>query len=72
MEVRRRRMEPFDRFIVPAGWGRGYAKLAKSVPHCADFRSVDLARGLVARFIDPVLAEQPNIKTWSHEKRFWI
>jgi Nucleotidyl transferase AbiEii toxin, Type IV TA system len=71
-EARRRQMEPFDHSVVPDAWGRGYAKLARSVPYCADFRGVDLARHLVVRFIDPALDGSAKGKTWSPEKRSWI
>ena len=43
-EARRRKMEPFDHFAVPPRWGDGYAKLSRSVPYCADYRTVDPRR----------------------------
>lgn len=70
-EARRRRMEPFDRFLIPSTWGRGYAKLARPVPYCADFRTVELARTLVVGFIDPALGGSAGAKTWSHETCSW-
>lgn len=70
-EARRRQMEPFDRFAVPSAWGAGYAKLSKPVPHCADYRTVDVAAALVTRLINPALSGDADGKTWSHESLDW-
>jgi len=70
-EARRRLMEPFDHFAVPSDWGRRYAKLAKPVPYCAAYSTVDLARDLVTRFIDPSLDGGAAGKTWTPETRSW-
>jgi hypothetical protein len=70
-ELRRRRLEPFDRFVLPAGWGPAYARMARSVPHCADFATVDSARILVKMFIDPVLSGVVSGTTWLHSEREW-
>ena len=69
--VRRHLMEPFDHFVVPNNWGRRYSKLAKPVPYCADFRTIDLARELVAQFIDPVLVGTATGHVWSSRDREW-
>jgi len=70
-ESRRRRLEPFGAFTVPATWGPRYAKLSKPVPHCADYRTVDLAAGLARRLIDPALTGDANGRTWSHDSLTW-
>ncbi len=70
-EAQRRQMEPFEHFTVPSTWGTGYAKLCKSVPYCADYRTVDLARELVTRLIDPALTGQAERKTWLHDALSW-
>jgi Nucleotidyl transferase AbiEii toxin, Type IV TA system len=70
-EAGRRMMEPFDHFVVPDDWGRRYSKLAKPVPYCADFGTVDLARELAAEFIDPVLAGTASGRAWSPRHRAW-
>lgn len=70
-EARRRQMEPFDRFAVPSAWGAGYAKLSKPVPHCADYRTVDVAAALVTRLINPALSGDADGRTWSHESLDW-
>lgn len=71
-EARRRRMKPCTEFVLPREWGRAYAKMANSVPYCADFRTVDEARVLVARFIDPVLDGSASGQSWAPEQRDWI
>lgn len=71
-ETRRRLMDPFDRLVVPADWGRRYANMARSVPVCADYATVELACNLVTRFIDAALRGDADGKTWSHESLNWI
>lgn len=70
-EARRRKMEPFGHFAVPSTWGPGYAKLAKPVPYCANYPTVDLAATLVARLIDPALAGDADGMAWSHAELAW-
>lgn len=70
-EVRRRRMRPFTQFEVPEAWGAGYSKLSRSVPYCADYRTVDAASGLAARLIDPALSGTADDKVWSHASLSW-
>ena len=70
-EVVRRQMGPFEHFTVPSTWGAGYAKLSKSVPYCADYRTVELAGELVTRLIDPALTGKADDKTWSHNTLSW-
>lgn len=70
-EAHRRRMAPFDRFAVPTTWGIGYAKLSRSVPYCAGYHSIDLARDLVTRLVDPALQGRAVDKTWRHRNLEW-
>ncbi|PZF86441.1 nucleotidyl transferase AbiEii/AbiGii toxin family protein [Jiangella anatolica] len=70
-ETRRRMMEPFGHFALPADWGRGYARLARSVPSCSEHRTVALARELMERFIDPALDGSARRKSWSHDDLAW-
>lgn len=70
-EARRRKMDPISHFAVPSTWGASYAKLAKPIPHCADFAGVDLAAELVSRFIDPALDGTADGRTWSHQLLAW-
>lgn len=71
-EARRRQMQPFDRFRVPSTWGAGYVKLSKSVPYCADYRTVAAARELMGAFIDPALDGTANERSWSPDDRAWL
>lgn len=70
-EARRRSMEQFTALVVPANWGRSYARMAKSVPYCADYPQVEQARELVSRFIDPTLDHSADHKRWTPEQRKW-
>lgn len=70
-EARRRQMEPFDRFAVPAAWGAGYAKLSKPGTDCAEYRTVALASDLAKHLIDPALSGEGVGRTWSHEALSW-
>lgn len=70
-EVQRRKMEPISRFAVPSTWGASYAKLAKPIPYCADFPTVDLAAELVSGFVDPALDGTADDSTWSHQRLAW-
>ena len=65
VERRRRQMDSLPAFTVPPNWGRGYAKLSKSVPYCSGYRTVEAAVDLVAKLIDPVLAGEADTKTWN-------
>lgn len=70
-EARRRQMERFDHFAVPASWGAGYVKLSRSVPYCAGYPTTDLAGDLVKRLIDPVLSVNADGKVWPHQSQAW-
>lgn len=70
-EARRRKMQPISHFAVPSTWGATYAKLAKPIPHCAAYASVDLASELVTRFIDPALDGTANGRTWTPQQLGW-
>lgn len=70
-ETGRRRMAPVSHFAVPASWGPGYARLARSVPHCERYRTVKLATPLVTRLVDPALSGEVCTKIWRHESLLW-
>lgn len=70
-EVRRRSLVPFTELTIPPVWGRLYAKQAKDVPYCADYRTVDLAGKLMRTFIDPVTRGEVPGKTWSPDSLAW-
>lgn len=70
-EARLRRLEPFASFVLPPSWGRGYARLARSVPYCAGYRTVELAGELVTRLIDPALSGASDGRTWDSAQLEW-
>lgn len=70
-EFRRRRLPQPGRFAVPAGWGRGYAKLSARVPACARHRTIASATELVARLVDPAFSGQSHNRTWLHQTSGW-
>lgn len=67
----RRKMERFDRFVVPSTWGTGYTNLSRPVPHCADYLTVESAAELASRLIDPALTGEVRDKTWSASTLQW-
>lgn len=71
-EGRRRQMESFNHFSIPAEWGTRYAKEARMVPYCANFGTADLARDLMKIFIDPAFDESVNGKTWRSVLLAWV
>lgn len=70
-EARRRQLPPITQFVIPAGWGRGYTKLAQDVISLADHRSARSAHALVARMLDPVLAGTIQTGTWQPDAHAW-
>lgn len=60
-----------DSFTVPSTWGRRYAKDAKPVPACADYPTVKRALGLMHTFLDPILRNEAEGKTWRCTERSW-
>lgn len=71
-ETRRRRMVVPTKFGVPSSWGRGYTQLAKSIPHCRDYPTVDLAVQFVADFLEPVLSDTVTGSFWNHASLRWV
>jgi hypothetical protein len=70
-EMRRRRMDPIERFVIPAGWGRAYSKMARGVPYCTGTEAIDAARDLISALIDPALDGTCEGGTWRHDERSW-
>lgn len=72
-EARVRNLLLPDRFVIPPTWGPRYAKDAKPVPACGNYRTVDLAAALASDFLDPVLsADVTSGKTWSRDALVWL
>jgi hypothetical protein len=63
-----RRLELPTVFAVPSTWGTTYTKLAKGTP--AEPYSIDAAKALMARFINPVLVGGA-VGTWHPETQSW-
>lgn len=70
-ESRVRALELPGVFAVPSHWGRRYAKDAKSVPACMNYRTVELATKLMSAFIDPVLRNEVAGRTWDRSGLDW-
>lgn len=70
-ERKRRSLDPIVQFTVPSSWGKGYAKLAQPIPHCSEYRTVELAAALASRLIDPALSGDSRGKTWSPTQLTW-
>lgn len=70
-EARLRQMETFSHIVIPDNWGRRYADMAKTIPYCTDFATVELATAFVTCFIDPALVGTADGKTWSHKHLDW-
>ena len=71
-ESRRRGLAHFDHFVVPGVWGAAYARMARDVPCCEEFRTVQAAGELMAKFIDPALSNRLQGMRWSPGERSWI
>lgn len=71
-ESRRRRIALPPTFSVPSSWGRGYSQLAKSIPHCLEYPTVELAVPLIAEFLEPILSGSVTGTSWSHESLRWL
>ena len=70
-EIHRRRMDPFERFVVPSQWGSVYERLARRVPYCDDVVRIDAARNLATGFIDPALDGTAAQLAWRAATRSW-
>ncbi len=70
-EARARSLIPFTELTIPPTWGRLYAKQAKDVPYCADYRTADLAAEFMRTFIDMVLHDEVPGKIWSPDSLAW-
>lgn len=66
-----RSLPAFTDLVIPSSWGRVFAKEAKDVPYCANYRTVSLASELMRRFLRPVLTGSAAGKTWSPDRMEW-
>ncbi len=72
VEANARNLTLPDAFILPASWGQAYARLAKPIPACAAHLTIDAAKTLMERFVDPVLSGTTAGKNWSNEQLDWV
>ena len=70
-EARVRNVDLPNSFVVPSQWGRRYAKDARPIPACADFRSIDLAVQLMQTFLEPVFRDEVAGQTWNPANCAW-
>ena len=70
-EASARSLISLTELTIPPTWGRLYAKEAKDVPYCADYRTAGLAGELMRAFIDPVMRGEVPGKTWSPDSLAW-
>ncbi|WP_159553082.1 nucleotidyl transferase AbiEii/AbiGii toxin family protein [Citricoccus sp. K5] len=71
-ETRRRRLDTIRTFNIPTAWGSSYAAMAKEIPLCSDFRTIDQATKLASAFLDPVLTRPVTSIQWSPQERQWV
>lgn len=67
-EARKRALRLPDHFEIPARWGRSYSRMVKGTP--ADGVSIDNAKSLMGRFLDPILTGSAA-GTWSPQESSW-
>ena len=70
-ELSHRRREVPPELLIPAQWIAGYRKLAQDTLAVKGYEDFELACELVKRFVDPVLADDVDGKTWSCDLRKW-
>lgn len=71
MEWTHRKLDGTPRFEPPSSWRGRYPKLARPVPALVDHTSFDVARALLADFLDPVFAGQADSCVWSPASKAW-
>jgi hypothetical protein len=71
VEARMRSLDLPHTFHVPPHWGANYAKLAKSVPACEQFRTIGDAQSLVRSLIEPALEGSAAGRVWNRATLKW-
>ena len=72
VEAGARSLAPFTKLAIPPTWGRLYARQARDVLYCADYRTAKLGAELMRTFIDRVLHDEVPGKVWSPESLTWV
>jgi hypothetical protein len=70
-ESRARSIDLPEHFVVPATWGRGYARDAAEVPACRAYPTVPAAMLLMTDFLDPALRGDADARVWSARDLDW-
>ncbi|MFT3860786.1 nucleotidyl transferase AbiEii/AbiGii toxin family protein [Micropruina sp.] len=71
-EARARSLASLVEFTIPPTWGRRYASEARNVSPCTNHRTVELARGLMREFVDPVLRGRVAGCSWNPGTCTWV
>lgn len=71
-EARARSLATLGEFAIPPTWGRRYAREARNVSPCAHHRTIELARGLMREFVDPVLRGGVPGRSWDPGTCTWV
>ncbi|MGV1035272.1 MAG: nucleotidyl transferase AbiEii/AbiGii toxin family protein [Microbacteriaceae bacterium] len=71
-EAARRKLEVFNEFLVPPGWGRSYESQASGIPALSQYRRIGLAVELAQAFLNPVLSDDSLIAAWSPDSLRWL
>lgn len=71
MEWNHRKLNGTPRFEPPPTWRDRYPKLARPVPALVDHTSFDVARTLLADFLDPVFTGRADGCVWSPTSKAW-
>lgn len=66
-----RELPPVTAWACPPQWATPYATAARTVTHCANYRTYATATALVAQFLDPVLSGELTTGTWTPQARQW-
>ena len=71
VEARMRSLDLPHTFHVPPHWGANYAKVAKSVPACEQFRTIGDAQSLARSLIEPALDGSAAGRVWNRATLKW-
>jgi predicted nucleotidyltransferase component of viral defense system len=66
-----RQLAPITHYAPPTNWRSMYATAARGVVECVDHSTYAAATGLMERFLNPVLANDPMIASWRPEMLQW-
>lgn len=70
-ECRRRSLPQVDKYIVPSAWGHSYSRMARDVPACNGYSTIQAAMQLMESFLDPILSGEVSEAIWDPSLRSW-